>query len=338
MIVDVHSDLVRELVLHEDRVNPFAEHWLPALRAGGVKVQVCAINTSAKTDADHVALAQAQLDALHRAVDANPGAAILVRTREDLETALRDDRLGIVLGMEGAEALGGDPAAVDVLWDRGVRVFGPSWFGANPFADGNGARRPGRGLTGAGRDVVRSIAERGGVIDLAHASDRTFDDVLAAVERNCLIVSHTGCRALFDDHRNVTDGQLRAIAERDGVVGVFAISLFLDPRRPTLERFVDHLDHVAEVAGPRHAGVTGDFLRRLISIGAFTLPGFIELPEGVPFDAGYDELNDPLHYPRLREALAARGYEGPVLDGVLGENFLRVLRRTLPCEASASAT
>jgi membrane dipeptidase len=329
MIFDGHSDLARELVQRDAEANPFGSWWLPELRAGDVRLQVCAINTSARAADDPTGSALAQLSALQRAVADNAGDVRLVRTRADLDLVRSEGTTGIMLSIEGVAALATDDELLDRLHGGGVRMVGLCWLGADAFADGNLAERPGRGLTDRVRQLVDELLHRGIVLDLAHASDRTFADVLERSGDACLVVSHTACRALWDDNRNVTDEQIRSIAARGGVVGIAAISLFLDPRQPTVARMADHVLHVADVAGWEHVTLGGDFIRRLIEIGSFSIPAALSVPPTVPFDCGIDDLSRPGQYPALLEELRARGVAEHDLGALMWRNLERVLDNAL---------
>ena len=143
-----------------------------------------------------------------------------------------------------------------------------------------------------------------------------------------MVVSHTACRALFETPRNVTDDQMRRIAESDGVVGIFAEPVFLGNAR--LDRYIDHVLHAMDVAGASHVGVGADFTAQLRSC-----PGLVRLPpwvvEAVDRSVGdfIPDLKSPEHYPNLADGLQRRGLSDAEIQAVLADNFLRVLRRSL---------
>jgi membrane dipeptidase len=317
---------VLELVLRSEEENPFAAHWLPKLESGGVALQVCPLY-AADEPARARETALAQVRELERAAAENGDRVRLVRRRDDLD----DDAIGLVLSMEGAEALHGAPAAIDEWWQRGVRMIGLTWNHANEFA--GGIDTPEQGLTVAGRELVTRVAELGAVLDLAHASERTWDDALEGFD-GPVVVSHAGCRAVRDHVRNLSDAQLKALAARGGVLGMMALALVVDPEAPTLERLVDHIDHAVAVMGIEHVGLGPDFIDQVARTEAEAGRTW----EGMMADAqhagrgrfGLDGFTGPEHYPALVTALLARGYEGERLEAILGGNFRRVLRGALP--------
>jgi membrane dipeptidase len=331
-IVDAHNDLLLELVHRSGsgEANPFREHWLPPLRQGGVTLQVC------PTYADLARLPEGalrevlgQVAAFNRAVRDNPDRVVRVRTRADLE-ALGGERVGLMLSVEGAEPLGYDPWMAEVMWDLGVRMLGLTWNRRNPFADG-AAETPTGGLSRLGRQLVDVCTELGMIVDLAHASERTFWDVIEAGP--AVVVSHAATRAHLDHPRNLSDDQMRALAERGGVLGMMLHPIVIDVDNPTIDRALDHLDHAVDVMGIEHVGLGGDFTRQVVRAMGYVAPPDALLPGGMAVDAALDGLAGPEDYPNLVAALEQRGYVGERLNALLSGNFLRFLGGTLPSAA-----
>jgi microsomal dipeptidase-like Zn-dependent dipeptidase len=244
---------------------------------------------------------------LQAAAGRSQGALTLVRTRSDLDTFLErrraDPRLvGAILGLEGSHALEGDLANVGVLRDAGFRMMAPTHF--FDTAMGGSAHGVGKGgLTPLGRDWVRSLESQRILVDLAHASPKTIDDVLALATRPVL-VSHTGVRATCDNRRNLSDAQLRAIAATGGVIGIgfWDTATCGDDARAVARAIV----HAAGVAGAEHVGLGSDY------DGAVT----------TPFDA--------TGFPQVTQALLDAGMPEEDIARVMGGNVVRLLRESLP--------
>jgi membrane dipeptidase len=330
-IADAHNDLLLELAYRRSEPNPFATHWLPNLRAGGVRLQICALYpTFDLTPEAALRTTLEQIGAWQRAGRENPDDVVLVRTQAELDEVEAGDRIGLVLSVEGAEPFGLDPGMSDVYWELGVRLVGLTWNRRNAFADG-AAETPTGGLSALGCELVDRLMSLGVAIDLAHASERTFEEVLARVVDTPVLVSHAGCRALLDTPRNVADVQLRTIADRGGVLGVMALPLVIDPDEPTIDRLIDHIDHAVSLMGIEGVALGGDFVRQLARSGAVygeVTHGLV--PSGQDFDAVIDELEGPEDYPKLVAALERRGYGGDDLERILWRNLVRVVRRALP--------
>jgi len=328
VIADAHLDLLLELAHRERRgeTGTFARHWLPKLRAGGVALQVCVLYADPGTDAAAEVLGQ--IEVFERALAENPDDVVAVRSHADLD----DPRLGLMLALEGCEALGGDPGELARFHSRGVRMLSLTWNLANAFASGT-ADPDGAGLTARGRGLLALMEELRVVLDLSHASERTFWQALEAYS-GPVLVTHAACRAVTDHPRNLSDEQLRALAVRDGVVGLMLIPLAIDPERLTLDRACDHAEHAAEVMGAERVALGGDFTRQIAHAVGTTLPPE-QLLTALPLDAALEGLAGPEDYPALVAALRARGWDGERLAGILGGNLLRLLRRALPASSEA---
>ena len=329
MIADAHNDLLLEVVWREDEGEPdaFAEHWLPKLEAGGVSLQVCPTFVELHhLPEGALRVALKQVAAFHRLVRTNGGRVRHVRRRDELD----GPGIGLVLSMEGAEPLGSSPELVEAFWELGVRMVSLTWNQRNVFADGGAD--PG-GLSRLGRELVDRLVELGVVVDLAHASERTFWEVLERVGEAAVAVSHACCRSVCDSPRNLADDQLRALAERGGVLGIMALPLVVDPERPSVERVADHVDHAVSVMGIEHVGLGSDFVRQLDESGAAHLSAkeLAALPPGAALGA-VEGLGGPEEYPNLVAELRRRGYDGRWLDAILRDNLLRLLRDALPSE------
>ncbi len=327
MIVDAHNDLLLELVRRSEEERPFERYWLGALEAGGVGLQVCPTFVGEEHLLQATPCALLQAAAFHRALWECPDRVVQVRARADLDRL--DGRVGLMLSMEGVEPLGYDPGLIDVFWALGVRMVSLTWNRRNAFADGL-AEPEGGGLSRLGERLVDRLAELGAILDLAHASERTFEGVLERAGEATVVVSHAGCRAVCETPRNLADGQLHALAERGGVLGIMALPLTVDPEAPTLERLVDHVDHAVSVMGIEHVGLGADFIHQVARAEGAQDTRNTLMPPGMKLDAVVEGLEGPADYPSLVEALRRRGYDGARLDAILGGNFLRLFRAALP--------
>lgn len=234
----------------------------------------------------------------------------VVTTGDDLDRLLAERAAGApvvggLLAIEGAHALEGDVANVDVVFEAGYRMISPAHFFDTAFGgSAHGAQRA--GLTPIGRAMVARMEALGMVVDVAHASEATIDDVLAIATRP-VVASHTGVRGTFDSPRNLSDAQVRGIAATGGVVGIGFWDAATGGR--DVAAIVRSIGHAVDVAGPAHVALGSDF------------DGAVP----TPFDA--------TGLPMLTDALLAAGFEVPVVRGVLGENAIRVLRSVLPAGA-----
>lgn len=337
VVVDAHNDLLLELAARADLEDPFGDLWLDQLRAGGVRLQICPIWADpTRGPQEALVAAMRQAAAFHGAARARPEEVAVVRTREDLEALESDGRIGLLLALEGAECLTDDLRLLDVLWELGVRMVGPFWAGSNAFGDGSGGDEHG-GLTVLGRELVARLADRGFIVDLAHATDASFADILEAAVDALVMISHVGCRALYDYpafSRNASDEQLVQIAERGGVIGVFALPVFLDPVHGSLAALVDHVEHAVNVAGMGRVGLGGDFAQQLVDAGLFDVPaiddGSTAPAGGAPPLMAVEGVAGPAGYPTLLRALRDRGVDADTVASVAGGAMWDFFSRSLP--------
>jgi membrane dipeptidase len=222
--------------------------------------------------------------------------------------------LAAVLHFEGAENLGPDPGALEALYEKGLRSLGLVWSRPNAYAYGVPFRFPsspdtGPGLTGAGRDLVRECDRLGILLDLSHLNEHGFWDVAGMTEAP-LVATHSNAHALCPASRNLTDRQLDAIRDSDGMVGVnFAVGFLredgAEEEETPVETVVRHVDYLVERISIDRVGFGSDF------DGA-------KVPRGI---------GDASGLPRLISALRARGYDETSLKKLAYENWVRVLRK-----------
>ena len=278
---------------------------LPRMRQGGLGAQFFSLVSLpvAKGIRGLARVVHEQIDALGDAIDRQPSALRLARTAADVDACARDGAIAALLGIEGAHALEGDLDQVDVFARRGVRYLGLLHFSANEAghpAYGHG-RRDSQGLTPWGFDLVRRCEAAGVIVDLSHINRAGFLDACAVATRPP-IVSHTGVVGAFEHWRNIDDAQLRAVADKGGVVGVIFDRRYLGG--DGLEPVVKHLRHILDVVGEDTPALGSDW------------DGMIIPTSG---------LADPRGLPSLTDALLQAGVSERTIAKLLRENALRVL-------------
>ena len=324
MVFDGHSDLLydvaRRRLAGERRV--LETRHLDTLRRGGVEGLVLALwaNAPAETFWRGTAWADPadfrgrteQLLGQGRADLAESGHFRTVRTVREAEAAQSAGQIYAFLAAEGMAAAGEDPEGVGWYYEQGVRLGMLTWNETNALAAGAGGD-PSAGLTAAGRRAVRRMGELGMVMDVSHLNERGFWDVMDLAP-GPVIASHSNCRALCDVPRNLTDGQLRAIRDTGGTVGLNAFHGFVhrDRERQTARTLALHAARMAEVMGPEHVSCGFDFC-------FFMGPG----------NEGAAGLEDAAGVPAFFRCLEALGMTEQERAGIARDNLLRVLRQTL---------
>lgn len=348
-IFDAHCDaLQRALDLGHDLAGETAGHFdLAKAGRGGVRAAVLTAWVDG-TYADEAGASKRRTNALLDAADdlfaASPDRIRRVDDPAELSADNASGVVGCVLAIEGGHAIEDDLAQLDHYAGRGVRVMTLTWNNhlswARSCRDGAGAGVP-EGLSAFGREVVGRMGELGMLVDLSHAGERTFYDALECAAAPPM-VSHSGCRALSDHPRNVTDDQLRALAERGGVIGIPFATAFLDDAERVTERAHRKTDAYLAVEGrdaTEQLLLQGDHMQSALPpfpiehvvrhvLHALEVCGSEHVAIGSDFD-GIDRrpagLDDASGYPALFEALAERGVDARTLRAVAFDNAQRAL-------------
>jgi membrane dipeptidase len=318
-VVDGHADSILDVL---DGKRSLAERSgeghldFPRAREGGLS---CTVQTAWPAPAHYpVAAARVlvQLDGLLSEVERAGPDVRLVTTAAEVRACHRDGVLGVMLNVEGAEALHGEIGVLGALYRLGVRVLQPVWNHRNAAADG--VEDGEGGLSNFGRSLVREMNRLGMAIDLSHVTRAGFLEVLDLSE-DPVLFTHGNCRELFDHRRNLTDEQIKALAEHGGVFGISLVKAFMakgaeaGSRHAAVEALraapggvglvADHVERVVQLVGPDHVAYGSDF------------DGTDVLPTG---------LDDVTFLPHLTAELMARGYSDADLTKIVGGNFLRV--------------
>ncbi len=315
IVIDAHCDTA--LLAAEDNYNLAERHNdhhldFPRMREGGVTAQIFAVFVEARyLPAQATRRALQVIDAVYRQVEAGNGDARLITRAADIEAAKADRTLGVILGLEGAEALEGDLGVLRMFHRLGVRNIGLTWNFRNQAADGVAEERTGGGLTTFGVALVEEMNRLGIIVDIAHLAPAGVEDVLK-VSQAPVIASHANARAVCDHRRNLTDAQLEKIARNGGVVGVTFVPAFVDASdgQASLQRVLDHIDHMVHVMGDDHVGLGSDF-------------------DGFFGDEKTTGLEDVSRMPAITAGLLERGYSEASVQKILGGNFLRVFRQVV---------
>lgn len=329
LVIDTHNDIIL-LVDHHDRRyrrDSFGEFWLPQLRAGGVDVQILPICIEDQFQSEG-ALRRTMLllERLYEITDEHSDDVAICLTGDEIDRAVAAGKIALVLALEGAHALGQDAVLIRSMARMGVRVVSMAHFGRTFLADGSGLDDTSRGrLTPQGIQVLQEMEHLGMVFDISHLGVAGVEDVLSLATRPFL-ATHSACRTITETHRNLTDVQLRGIAERGGVVCVAAaIPQFIDVHDPSVARVVDHIEHLIDVVGADHIGIGPDIIDDYVQAEFGAWPRVA----GVDFSDKQAEIARPSDLPRITEEMVVRGIPEGDIRKILGGNVMRVLREVM---------
>jgi len=291
-IVDFHFDLLIDLYEKRDRPGVLVSHFLPEFEAGGIDVLGVAIYIEDRYLPEMgMRVALDQVARLYAEVEQTQRFAIC-KTFAEIEQARAANKIVLVITMEGVEPLGEDLNLLRAFYELGVR----------------------------------ECERLGIVIDLAHINPKGFEDIVDLTSKP-LIVSHTNVRKFYSIERNISDEQIKIIGQRGGVVGVNAILVSPDPETSTIDRYVDHIEHVIGLIGIDGVGIGFDFCEYL----------FQQLPEKVRNELAaklttphfVPDLSNHSHAPNLTRRLIERGFTDDEIEKILRGNWLRIFEQIL---------
>ncbi len=337
MLIDAHLDLsynaldrgVNVLVPASEQVadaEGIPTVGLPDLRAGGVGL-ICAtlfmspFNEAEPSRAGYRTAQQAFDQCQHHLAwyrkQVADGQLRLITRGKELENLFPPDvespAIPVILLMEGADSIR-SPEDVAMYFQTGIRAVGLAWKRTR-YAGGTGAPGP---LTSDGRQLVIALDTAGMIHDASHLAEESFWDLLRLSD-GPVMASHSNCRAIVPTDRQLSDEMIRAIVQRDGVIGINFFDRFLLPprelhqRRARLADVVRHIRHICDIAGDtHHVGIGTDMDGGL---------GQNEIPE---------EIRSSADLPKVGDALQTSGFNLEEMGAILRGNWLRFFQRHLP--------
>ncbi len=308
-VFDTHCDTVYKL--WENRELSFTEEderlevGLPQMERGNVLIQIFAIYVSDRTH--YAARYQTALEMIEVFYEKVAPAVKPILSRADLDDCVLNNRKGAILSIEGAEPIADSLDHLRILYRLGVRAMGLTWNFRNAVADGCLEPRAG-GLSLFGRQVIEEMNKLGMVVDVSHLAEPGFWDTVE-LSSAPIIASHSNTKRYCDHPRNLNDEQIRALIQKDGVMGMVFYPPFVttEARESEIDDILRHLEHVCELGGVNHVGFGSDF------------DGIDQYVKGIA---------KAEQYPHLVEALLKRYKEDEVKQFMSG-NWLRVFRNVL---------
>ncbi len=329
------SPLYRRAIVVDTLCSPFLDSVkepYPALVAIVRRSGITAVNcTVSEMTFEGTVSTLAWLDAL---VEKYPDAFLIVRKHSDIARAKQENKLGIIPGFQYTAFLEEDPERIVIFRDLGVRIMQLTYNVRTAFGDGS--LEPGNaGLSNAGVAAVKKMNEIGVAVDLSHSGYRTTSEAIALSSKPVLI-SHSGCAAVYAHPRSKPDDILKALADRGGYFGVYLMPyLVASPTVPTRQHVLDHLVHAINVCGADHVGIGSDGSIQATVLTAEQKAEFDadiahrkKLGIGAPGEDRYPyvpDLDGPDHMEIIATELARRGQPSSVIEKVLGANFQRVI-------------
>jgi len=303
------------------------------LRASGLTMSHYTVNTVGNGP-DVWAKTIANIALTDQLIADNPDALIKVGKVEDIRRAKREGKSAILYGTQDTSLVGADLDRLALLKGLGVRSVQLTYNLRNLCGDGS--LEPGNaGLSKLGHATIARIEKEKMLVDFSHGGQRTIAEGLAATTRTP-IISHTGCRSLHDNPRNVWDAEMKACADKGGVIGIYWMPFLVPNSRPTGADLIRHMDHVKNLCGEDHVSIGTDGVLSRTKLDdksraaqkkfyddraaqGIAAPG--EGPDIFNIVADFDDI---MRYRRLADGLSRAGWTTPQIEKALGGNLLRV--------------
>ncbi|MDD2401105.1 MAG: dipeptidase [Clostridia bacterium] len=253
------------------------------------------------------------LDYYYNNIEKNSsGKIVSINCKDDLNNLITKRKqgqqlIGVLLSIEGGEALEGKLSSLRVLYKLGIRSLTLTWNQRNQIADGVWETGTTGGITTFGKKVVEEMNTLGMIIDVSHISEAGYWDVLS-MSKMPVIATHSCCRSLHDHRRNLSDEQLCALGKNGGLVGINFYPDFLGESKITINNVIEHIEHASIIAGVNNVGLGSDF------------DGIDKTPIG---------LENATKYPVLHEKMLQRGWKEEDVQKIMGGNYIRVLKQIL---------
>ncbi len=341
VVVDGHNHMMMEIYQrrYAGEKAVFSNYYAPRVRAAGVKVILTNVggDNFGLTDNTDLLLVGALsiIDMLWEEAEESKDTMDICRCGQEIDATLAQGKIAILITLEGGRPLEGrphrpSPAILRNLYRLGLRALQLVDNGRNRLCDGKGESRTRGGLSHFGVMVVKEMNRLGIIIDVAHMAEPGFWDVMELSETP-VVDSHSNAFAVCDHPRNLKDDQIKAIAQKGGVVGLTFNGAMTKSasEMPTVEDLVRHVEHIVELVGIDHVGMGPDLIAPHPGPPTES-PGYLEgVYYGVTVNEYVGGIKDLKGIPILTEALIKKGYKEEDLKKIVGGNLLRVYRQVM---------
>jgi len=321
-ILDGHSDILTDVTIKRlsGETDVFRKYHAERLREGNIGGLILVIWVDPRYSDNPARRLLDILGATFEELEDMKDYAGIVYRYGDMDEIQNSGRMPIVLGMEGLSGLGGNADLIKFLYKLGIRHASLTWNEENEFATGVSSSNTDRGITESGIKVLKIMEELGMIVDVSHANEKTFWDIYRHTEKP-FIASHSNAYALCSVPRNLKDDQIKAIAERGGVIGINAWPAFVHKECPDLRNLSRHIDYIAELVGIDHVGFGFDFCDFL---NEDVTAGFREGEA-----AASKGIEDASKIPALIELLKAKGYTNEDIQKIAYGNMERIIKQLI---------
>lgn len=323
MLFDIHGDIwtdvtVKRLSGEKDVIK---NHHLDRFKKGNMVGGIFVVWADPPHDKRPKERLYENIETMSAEICENQDILKIIYNSKDSYKAIENDKLAVMLGLEGLSSIGEDVEKLYLLYQFGFRHMSLTWNEENQLATGV-AGNVNRGLTKSGIEAVQLINKLGIILDVSHLNERSFWDVYQSSDKP-FMASHSNARRLCDVPRNLWDDQIKAIGEKDGLVGINAFNEFIhtDPKKKTVDFLINHIEHIANLIGIEKVALGFDFFEYL---EGDTTDEFTEAPY-----KGTKGLEDISQSNNLIQGLTKRGFTKEEIDKVSYKNFLNFMDKVL---------
>ncbi|HEY2822685.1 MAG TPA: dipeptidase [Candidatus Acidoferrum sp.] len=354
LVVDTHADTTQRFIDGDFDLAPRNEKGsvdIPRMKEGGLDAIFFSIWMPSKVRGPiAVQRAESQIEAVHAQVKKHSNDLVFATTADQIRAARRQNKIAILLGVEGGHMINSDLAVLHRYADQGVRYMTLTHSGNCEWADSSTDKPTHDGLSPFGKQVIAEMNRLGMMVDVSHVSDKTFHDVLA-VSKAPVIASHSNCRALCDHPRNMSDAMIRELAAKGGVIQINFHVGFLSQEFRNAERADPKINQAIALEVHKRCGekegcqlIEGDRItREYVEAGklprvdwttiidhidhAVKIAGIDHVGIGSDFDGANMPfgMEDASMLPKITNALLQKGYTEGDVKKILGENTLRLM-------------
>lgn len=304
--IDLHCDTLSAILDKQQGLFRNICHFdLERASECGLTIQFMAIFVGPQKPTVALERVCQQMDYYQEQLHLNQNQVYGIKSIKDLPKHWAEAKIGTLLHLEGAEAIGQDMQVLHFLYESGLRSMGLTWNLGNLLSGGIGDGPEATGLTPWGREVVREMEKLGIILDAAHISVKGFFDLLE-IYNQPLMVTHANSKTQCGHVRNLSDKQLLALSENGGIIGITQVNDFVREHQPKVADLLDHISYIAELIGVKHIALGSDF------DGADNI-----------VMSGIEEYST---WPRL---LKGRGFSDKEISMILYENALTIMEKIL---------
>lgn len=230
----------------------------------------------------------------------------IIKNKNDFKSKQLKYKTGVILTIENGSAISSDLKNIDIFYEKGIRMMSVVWNQDNELACGANTKND-TGLTSLGKQYIKQLEKKNIIVDVSHMSEKSFYDTLKIIS-NPIIASHSCCKSICDNQRNLSDDQIKKIAQTNGMIGICFYKKFLTNKEKSSSRdIVKHINHIRNLVGTQHIGFGSDF-------------------DGIDKQDEPEDIHGPDNITKIIDLLKQEKYKEKEIANIASENFIRILK------------